>query len=116
MSTWSTSRRLQRAFNIDDLRELARRRLPRFIFDYLDGGADDEYTRGENAKSFAALSLLQRVLVDVTSVDTSTTLLGMPTSIVVGTSLFQIVFVTANVTLLQAINNQTVDILSLIHI
>ncbi len=38
-------------------------------------------------------------------------LLGMPTSIVVGTSLFQIVFVTANVTLLQAINNQTVDII-----
>ena len=38
-------------------------------------------------------------------------LLGMPTSIVVGTSLFQIVFVTANVTLLQAINNQTVDIM-----
>ena len=37
-------------------------------------------------------------------------LLGMPTSAVVGTSLFQIVFVTANVTLLQAINNQTVDI------
>ncbi len=37
-------------------------------------------------------------------------LLGMPTSVVVGTSLFQIVFVTANVTLLQAINNQTVDI------
>ncbi len=38
-------------------------------------------------------------------------LLGMPTSVVIGTSLFQIVFVTANVTLLQAINNQTVDIL-----
>ena len=37
-------------------------------------------------------------------------LLGMPTSIVVGTSLFQIVFVTANVTFLQAVNNQTVDI------
>ena len=37
-------------------------------------------------------------------------LLGMPTSVVVGTSLFQIVFVTANVTLLQAINNQTVDV------
>ena len=37
-------------------------------------------------------------------------LLGMPTSVVVGTSLFQIVFVTANVTLLQSINNQTVDI------
>lgn len=38
-------------------------------------------------------------------------LLGMPTSVVVGTSLFQIIFVTANVTLLQSINNQTVDIL-----
>jgi len=37
-------------------------------------------------------------------------LLGMPTSIVVGTSLFQIIFVTANVTFLQAVNNQTVDI------
>jgi uncharacterized membrane protein YfcA len=37
-------------------------------------------------------------------------LLGMPTSVVVGTSLFQIVFVTANVTFLQAVNNQTVDL------
>jgi len=36
-------------------------------------------------------------------------LLGMPTSVVVGTSLFQIIFVTANVTILQAVNNQTVD-------
>ena len=38
-------------------------------------------------------------------------LLGMPTSMVIGTSLFQIVFITANVTLLQAINTQTVDII-----
>ena len=38
-------------------------------------------------------------------------LLGMPTSVVVGTSLFQIIFVTANVTFLQAVNNQTVDVL-----
>jgi len=37
-------------------------------------------------------------------------LLGMPTSVVVGTSLFQIIFVTANVTVLQAVTNQTVDI------
>ena len=37
-------------------------------------------------------------------------LLGMPTSVVVGTSLFQIIFVTANVTILQAATNQTVDI------
>jgi uncharacterized membrane protein YfcA len=38
-------------------------------------------------------------------------LLGMPTSVVVGTSLFQIIFVTANVTFLQSVNNQTVDVL-----
>lgn len=38
-------------------------------------------------------------------------LLGMPTSVVVGTSLFQIIFVTANVTVLQAVNNQTVDVM-----
>ena len=38
-------------------------------------------------------------------------LLGMPTSVVVGTSLFQIIFVTANVTLLQSIQTQTVDFL-----
>jgi uncharacterized membrane protein YfcA len=37
-------------------------------------------------------------------------LLGMPTSVVVGTSLFQIIFVTANVTVLQAVSNQTVDV------
>ena len=69
---------LQRAFSIADIREHARNRVPGFIFDYLDGGADDEYTRRENARSFQALSLIQRVLVDVESVDTSTTILGMP--------------------------------------
>ena len=37
-------------------------------------------------------------------------LLGMPTAVVVGTSLFQIIFVTANVTLLQSVTNQTVDV------
>ena len=80
MSNAAGSGRLNRVFSIDDMRERAQRRLPGFIFDYLDGGADDEYTRTQNAQSFAALSLIQRVLVDVTQVDTGTTLLGMPTS------------------------------------
>lgn len=80
MSNAAVSGPLNRVFSIDDMRERARRRLPGFIFDYLDGGADDEYTRTQNAQSFAALSLIQRVLVDVAQVDTSTTLLGMPTS------------------------------------
>lgn len=80
-NTGSAGGSLRRAFNIDELRELAKKRLPGFIFDYLDGGADDEYTRRENSGSFSALSLIQRVLVDVEKVDTSTTILGMPTSV-----------------------------------
>ncbi len=36
--------RLMQAHNIDDLRSMAKRRLPRMIFDYIDGGADDEVT------------------------------------------------------------------------
>lgn len=74
MNLWS-------ACNIDDIRGLARRRLPGFIFDYLDGGADGEFTRTENRRAFNALSLIQRVLVDVDTVDTSTTILGMRTSV-----------------------------------
>ncbi|MGI9199446.1 MAG: alpha-hydroxy acid oxidase [Woeseiaceae bacterium] len=72
---------LRSAYNVDDIRRRAKRRLPRFIFDYLDGGADDECTSAQNLKSFNALSLIQRVLVDVNAVDTSTTILGMPTSV-----------------------------------
>ena len=75
------AKKISRAVNIDDLRALARRRLPQFIFDYLDGGADDEITLSRNTASFSALSLMQRVLVDVDDVDTSTTILGMSTSV-----------------------------------
>ena len=71
---------LSQVFNIEDMRGLARRRLPTFIFDYLDGGADDEFTLNANLDSFFALSLIQRVLVDVQEVDTSTEILGMPAS------------------------------------
>ncbi|MFK7957555.1 MAG: alpha-hydroxy acid oxidase [Lysobacterales bacterium] len=80
-STQPKSGPAAKALNIDDLRSIAKRRVPGFIFDYLDGGSDDEYTRQENSRSFAALSLIQRVLVDVEEVDTSTTILGMPTSV-----------------------------------
>lgn len=48
-----------------DWRALARRRLPRFLFDYVDGGAGDERTLAANEAAFAALQLRQRVLVDV---------------------------------------------------
>lgn len=59
-----------------DYRALARKRLPRFLFDYVDGGAGDERTLAANVNDFAALRLRQRVLVDADSVDTRTTLAG----------------------------------------
>ena len=68
--------RLNHCHNIDDLREAARNRLPRFIFDYLEGGADDEFTLNRNRSVFAEYYLLQRVLVDIAGIDTSTTVLG----------------------------------------
>ena len=59
-----------------DWRALAERRLPRFLFDYVDGGAGDEATLAANVAGFAAITLRQRVLVDVSRVDTRTRLAG----------------------------------------
>ena len=61
-----------------DYRELARARLPRFLFDYVDGGAGDEHTLAANVADWARARLRQRVLVDVGQVDTSTRLAGEP--------------------------------------
>ena len=59
-----------------DFRERARRRLPRFLFDYVDGGAGAEQTLRANEADWARLRLRQRVLVDVADIDTATVLLG----------------------------------------
>ena len=59
-----------------DYRALAARCLPRFLFDYVDGGAGEERTIAANLADFAALKVRQRVLVDVDGVDTRTTLAG----------------------------------------
>ena len=61
-----------------DWRQRARQRLPRFLFDYVDGGAGSEATLAANTDDFAALRLRQRVLVDVSQVDTRSTLAGQP--------------------------------------
>ena len=61
---------LSKAINIEDLRALARRRLPRAIFDFFDGGAEDEVTLRGNRAAFERIRLLPRVLVDVAEVDT----------------------------------------------
>ncbi|MEY2966777.1 MAG: hypothetical protein RLY50_827 [Actinomycetota bacterium] len=68
--------RLSRAANVADLREIARRRLPGGIFDYIDGAAEDEVTLRSNVDAFASWRFVPRVLRDVSSVDTSTTLFG----------------------------------------
>jgi len=68
---------LSRAINIEDLRELARRRLPRAIFDFFDGGAEDEVTLRENRVAFERVRLLPKVLVDVAQVDTRTPIFGV---------------------------------------
>jgi L-lactate dehydrogenase (cytochrome) len=60
----------------DDYRVLARRRLPRFLFDYIDGGAGEERTLRANVADWAAIALRQRVLLDVDGVDTAATLAG----------------------------------------
>ncbi len=72
------ARRLRSAASIDDLRKIARRRLPRGVFDYIDGGAEDERTMAANREAFSALQFRPRVLRRVGKVDPSTTLLGRP--------------------------------------
>jgi len=59
-----------------DYRELARRRLPRHLFDYLDGAAYEELTAGENLQAFSRLLLRQRILRDVSELKLSTRVLG----------------------------------------
>lgn len=66
--------------SVDDFRRRAKRRLPRFLYDYLDGAANDERTAAANQNDFDGYELKQRVLRDVDDVDTRTTLLGRETS------------------------------------
>lgn len=65
-----------RVLNIADLRDVAERRLPRVVFDYIDGGADAEWTLRENARVFDDVLLRPRSAVATTSVDLRTTVLG----------------------------------------
>ncbi|MEH2549886.1 L-lactate dehydrogenase (cytochrome) [Bradyrhizobium sp. AZCC 2262] len=68
--------RLHQCYNFHDFRELARRRLPRPIFDYIDGGADDETTLRRNSASFDDCDLVPNVLRGVSDIDLSVTVMG----------------------------------------
>ncbi|SAK96672.1 FMN-dependent alpha-hydroxy acid dehydrogenase [Caballeronia hypogeia] len=69
-------RSIDDALSIADLRELARRSLPRFVFEFIDGGAEDEITLAANRSAFERVALVPRVLNDVSMPDLSTPLLG----------------------------------------
>lgn len=65
-----------KAYSIEDLRLLAKRRLPRAVFDFFDGGAEDELTLRDNQAAYKRMRLLPKVLTDVSKIDTRTILLG----------------------------------------
>lgn len=70
--------------SVSDYRELARRRLPRLLFDYIDGGSYAEATLRRNVEDFEAIALRQRVLRDVSKISLETELFGQAMSMPVG--------------------------------
>ncbi|MEO7276918.1 MAG: L-lactate dehydrogenase [Sphingomicrobium sp.] len=72
------------AASVSDYRELARARLPHYLFEYLDGGSYDEVTLRANVTDLAAVSLRQRVLRDVSQIELSTQLFGKHWAMPVG--------------------------------
>ncbi len=70
------TRRLRKAITVDDMRTIAKRRLPRGVFDYIDGGAEDERSLARNVAGFSKLEFCPNVLRDVSLIDTSTVLFG----------------------------------------
>src|SRR6267142_4953563 len=71
-----SSRLSSRVINIDDLRRIARRRLPPVVFDYLDGGADGEITLRENCRAFDSVIFRPRQAVSISECDLKTRVLG----------------------------------------
>lgn len=71
--------------NVEDYRQEARRRLPRFVFDYLDGGAEDEVALKENRAAFQGMKLTPRVLNDVSTPDQTIDWFGqrLPTPMII---------------------------------
>ena len=69
-------RRLERVAGIHHFQREAKRRLPKVVFDYIDGGADDECTLQENSRAFERWQLLSRALVDVSTRSSAVTLFG----------------------------------------
>jgi (S)-mandelate dehydrogenase len=73
-----------KAVNIDDLRRMAKRHLPRICFDFIEGGLEDELGLARNESAFDKVALVPRYLVDVSKRDLSTTLFGRRYALPVG--------------------------------
>jgi L-lactate dehydrogenase (cytochrome) len=82
----ATERRLGACYDVTDLRRAARRRIPRPVFDYVDGGADEEIAVAANVAAFRAWRFLPRVLAGVAAADTSAAVLGatLPVPLLLG--------------------------------
>ncbi|MFV0435298.1 MAG: alpha-hydroxy acid oxidase [Leucobacter sp.] len=78
------ARRLAAARTVSDFRRIAKRRLPRSVFDYVDGGADEEHSLHDNAAAIREWRFTPRSLVDVSEATTATTILGHPASAPIG--------------------------------
>ena len=76
MTQISSAGRLSRAVNIDDLRELARRRVPKIVFNYIDGGAEGEWTLRENRRAFDTITFRPHQAVALPECDLRTRVLG----------------------------------------
>ncbi|WP_428665370.1 alpha-hydroxy acid oxidase [Reyranella sp.] len=75
---------MQGVVNIDDLRKLAKKRLPKIAYDFIEGGTDDEVGLATNEQAFRQARIVPRYLVDVTVRDQSTTLFGRTYSSPIG--------------------------------
>src|ERR1700749_89898 len=80
----TVKRRLNHCHDVDDLRRSARWLIPRPVFDYVDGAADEEISMAANGAAFRRWRFRPREMVDVARVDTSTQILGRPASLPLG--------------------------------
>jgi (S)-mandelate dehydrogenase len=79
-------RNVARALDIEELRHMALRRLPGFVVEYLEGGAEDEKTLLRNRNAFDELRFARRILIDVGTRSTATMLLGAPAALPIAIS------------------------------
>ncbi len=77
----NNDRRLKAAINISDMRSLAKRRVPKAVFDYVDGGANDEIAYARSQEIYSRIEFKARVLRDVSNIDLSAEILGKTSSL-----------------------------------